>query len=138
MITLSLMDSLEDRFKHLQSEKGLSYKDLAQIIGGISGDAIRKAVQRNNLKGKYLQTISDNLGISRSWLETGVGVMNATDATDLIDRYSSESGMRLIGLVDEYIPEEMQDVVKKLKDELADLYEYKELYYKAKEAYRPK
>lgn len=52
--------------------------------------------------------------------------------------YATETGVRLLRMIESYIPDEMQDVVGKMEAELVDLYEYKELYFKAKEAFRPK
>lgn len=141
-MTLSLMNSLEERFEHLRSEMNVSYQNLADLVGGISGDAIRKAVQRGSLKGKYIQVISDKLGINRTWLESGEGVMTVDVASEptavYASKYANESGLRMLRMIESYVPEEMQDVLGKIENELVDLYEYKELYYKAKEAYRPK
>lgn len=117
----------------------ISYSDIQKSLNK-KYDAVVKAVKRESLDSLQLEKISRDFGINSNWLETGEGEMLVSNdkVSEPAAAYGGESGMRLLSLIDGYIPEGMQDVVKKLKDELVDLYEYKELYYKAKEAYRPK
>lgn len=67
------MTTKGQRIEHIKNQKGLSYNQLASLIGNVSGDAIRKAIQRDNLKEYYINILSDKLGINKNWIETGEG-----------------------------------------------------------------
>ncbi len=66
-------DTIKDRIEYIRRQKGLTYRQLAEIIGSISGDAVRKAIQKNNLKDYYINIISEKLRINKDWLLKGEG-----------------------------------------------------------------
>lgn len=77
------MDTIGKRVDYVRKENGLSYEQLAALVGGIKGDAIRKAISRNTLKPMYINLISDKLGVSRQWIETGEGEIPGIKPNDL-------------------------------------------------------
>jgi transcriptional regulator with XRE-family HTH domain len=70
------MQTIGERIEHIKKQKGLSYRQLAEIIGDVTGDAIRKAINRNNVKEFYINKISDKLRINKEWILTGNGEMS--------------------------------------------------------------
>lgn len=120
---------------------GLSYASLGQPLG-ISESAVRQFIKRNNVRILYLDILQDEFGINRNWVETGEGemIITTSQVNEPKPKYGNsrnESGIRLLSMIQDYVPSAMQDVVKKLNDELIDLYEYKELYLRAKADYKP-
>ncbi len=80
------MDTIGERLDYIRKEKGKSYQALADLVGDISGDAIRKAIKRNNIKDYYINVLSEKLGINKKWLKTGEGNIynNETQKYDLL------------------------------------------------------
>lgn len=67
--------TIEDRLRQINSRFGTSFDKLAEMIGSISGDGLRKAVKRGSVKEVYLRAIASELKISKSWLLSGQGDM---------------------------------------------------------------
>ncbi len=67
------METIGQRLDYVRIQHGMSWKELADLIGNISGDAIRKAVQKEKIKEVYLNKVSDELGISSDWLKKNIG-----------------------------------------------------------------
>ncbi|AUC15452.1 hypothetical protein BTO06_09995 [Tenacibaculum sp. SZ-18] len=84
------MNTVGERLEFLRKQKGKSYQALADLIGGISGDAIRKAIQRNNVKDFYVNIISDKLRINKEWLISGQGEMNLSYEYNDLQHFSKE------------------------------------------------
>ncbi|ROI05492.1 hypothetical protein EGI16_03650 [Chryseobacterium sp. G0240] len=69
------MQDKYDRIDIARRELGLTYEDLKDLFD-ISPDAIRKAiVVRKNLKPIYFNKFIDQYGISKEWIENGIGEM---------------------------------------------------------------
>lgn len=135
--------SLKERIDIVLKEQGETLKSLSDRLN-MKYTTVRMQIVRNSMSGKDLQKIAQIYNISRKWLETGKGEMVvavdavAEPAATYENAYAAETGVRLLRMINAYVPADMQDVVKKMEAELVDLYEYKELYFKAKEAFRPK
>ncbi len=68
------MDTLRDRIDYIRKKRGLSFKQLADMIGGISGDGLRKAIDRGSAKDVfYAERIAVETGFSEEWVTEGVG-----------------------------------------------------------------
>lgn len=110
------MKNTSERLDFIRRKKGLSFNALADLIGGISGDAIRKAVGRNNIKPYYISTISDKLRVNEKWLLTGEGDMLASKEikSDLKERIEIlEDTVRL--------QDKKIEALRKFKDSQGDL-----------------
>ena len=132
-----------DRLDKARDILGLSLEALAKQVG-VTGDAIGKAIKRNNIKTFYLNTFQEKFGISRKYIETGEGEIilshkdMVSEPSSPYGQFQGEIGVRLLNMLREYVPEDMTDILDKLDKEMIDLYEYREAYLKAKEMYRPK
>ena len=74
------MDKLRDRIDYIRKDSGLSYKELAELIGGISGDGLRKAIIRASSKDEYYaKRIAEEIGYSKEWVIEGKGEMKNND-----------------------------------------------------------
>ncbi len=70
------MDTLRDRVDYIRKMKGLSFKQLADLLGGISGDGLRKAIDRGSSKDIfYAKQIAEKTGFNSKWLIEGEGNM---------------------------------------------------------------
>lgn len=82
------MDTIGERLDFARKQKGKSYAALAEHIGGISGDAIRKAIKRDTVKDYYINTLSEYLRINKEWILTGKGEIYLEDSNEVL--YSSK------------------------------------------------
>ena len=80
---------IAERLEYLRKQKGLSYKDLGDIINR-TGDTVRKAIERGSIKEVHLNTFSYSLGINKNWLLTGEGEMEADVSSDNVSKTSNE------------------------------------------------
>jgi len=86
------METIAERLQYARKQKGLSFKNLGEMVG-VSGDAIRKAIDRNSIKAYHLNIISEKLGLSKEWLEHGTGDMHGrkpNDINSVIDYFKSQ------------------------------------------------
>ncbi len=68
------MDTLRDRIDYIRKDCGLSYKNLAELVGGISGDGLRKAINRGSKKDEfYAKQIAIKTGYNQNWVLEGLG-----------------------------------------------------------------
>ncbi len=68
------MGTLRERIDYIRKKKGLSFKQLADLIGGISGDGLRKAIDRGSSKDLfYISRIATATGFREEWITTGEG-----------------------------------------------------------------
>ena len=90
---------MEKRIQATRKAKGLTLKQLGDIIG-ISESAVSNIERgRNKPSGSTLMLLCEKLGINRAWLETGEGEMfdkaNQPDETEkLIESISDSPAMR--------------------------------------------
>lgn len=66
------MNTIGGRFDYARKQVGLSYKKLGELFG-ITGDAVRKSIERDNIKPNYINTFSDKYGIPKDWIEKAEG-----------------------------------------------------------------
>ena len=90
---------MEKRIHAARKAKGLTLKQLGNIIG-ISESAVSNIERgRNKPSGSTLILLCEKLGINREWLETGEGEMFAPDAEQaetarMIEAVSDSPAMR--------------------------------------------
>ena len=90
---------MEKRIQATRKAKGLTLKQLGDIIG-LSESAVSNIERgRNKPSGSTLMLLCEKLGINRAWLETGEGEMfdkaNQPDETEkLIESISDSPAMR--------------------------------------------
>jgi hypothetical protein len=66
------MNTIAERVDYSRKQIGLSYKALGELFG-ITWDAVRKTIERNNIKPIYINTFSDKYKIPKEWIEKGIG-----------------------------------------------------------------
>lgn len=66
------MDTISYRFDYARKQRDISFRELGELFG-ITGDAVRKAIERGTVKPRFIKTFSDTYQISLKWLETGEG-----------------------------------------------------------------
>lgn len=68
------MNTIKDRIEYIRKIEGLSYNDLANLIGGITGDGLRKAIARGSQKDQfYANRVASKLGYNVQWAVEGKG-----------------------------------------------------------------
>jgi transcriptional regulator with XRE-family HTH domain len=95
------MQSIGERIDYVKNQKGLSYSKLAELIGDITGDAVRKGIQRNNLKAVYINILADKLRINKEWLNTGKGSVFASEKPEKVENsdITTDEVLRLLELL---------------------------------------
>ncbi len=114
------MKTIGERVDFVRKEQGLSYQALADIIGGISGDGVRKAISRNTVKGYYINIISDKLGINKNWLLNGEGDLKSSSFQNTSKEFCfdpetiDDTAYQLVQLLETHYDVLMQNVTFKL------------------------
>lgn len=68
------MKTLKERIDYIRKKAGLSYNELAKLVGGISGDGLRKAIARGSAKDEYYaKKIAEKTDYSENWVIYGEG-----------------------------------------------------------------
>ena len=102
------MNTITDRIEHIRVQNGLSYQGLADLVGNIKGDAIRKAIVRGKIKDHYVNIISEKLGVNKEWILSGKGDIknkNSFEASVLKSEISTdENGISIISIGNMKIP----------------------------------
>ena len=105
------MDTLKNRIDYIRKNCGLSYKNLAELVDGISGDGLRKAIQRGSQKDEYYaKQIALKTGYNESWVLKGIGEMKLSATKETLP--SEDSRLYLV-----------KDGVKIHIDEMVDFME---------------
>ncbi|WP_024772957.1 helix-turn-helix domain-containing protein [Aquimarina macrocephali] len=75
------MDTKGERIEFVRKKRGLSYPKMANLIGTIKGDALRKAIKSDSVKEYYITLISNKLNINEEWILTGNGEWEDVDGS---------------------------------------------------------
>jgi len=65
------METIGERIDFLRKRSNLSYSALSEIVGGITGDGMRKSIVRNSVSLIQINTICDKLGWDRNFILNG-------------------------------------------------------------------
>jgi len=66
------MQDLHERIEYVRKQLGKTYLGLGEVVG-IKEAAMRTAIKKKNIKPYYVNVLCEKLGLSKEWLETGVG-----------------------------------------------------------------
>lgn len=88
------METIGERLNYARKELGKTFDDIASLIDS-TGNGIRIAIKRNNVKDIYLDILCEKLNISKDWLKYGTGEMLLPNNEKLVKEYLSsvEIGM---------------------------------------------
>lgn len=67
------MQTINDRFRFILKETGLSQKDFADRIKRSRGEIANIVYDKVTPKDKIIEAVCDEFGVDRVWLETGTG-----------------------------------------------------------------
>ena len=67
------MQTINDRFRFILKETGLSQKDFADRIKRSRGEIANIVYDKVTPKDKIIEAVCDEFSVDRVWLETGVG-----------------------------------------------------------------
>ncbi len=84
------MGTIGERIDFLRKEAGLSFTDLAVIIEGITGDGVRKAIDRNSVKPNYINILCDKLKWDKDFI---VGKEESDLVQEPTEEYNSKDRM---------------------------------------------
>ena len=118
---------MEKRIQAARKAKGLTLKQLGDIIG-ISESAVSNIERgRNKPSGSTLILLCEKLGIDREWLETGEGEMFAptteqAETAKLIESISDSPAMRSLLATWAQLSDENKAVFKKFAADYIDDY----------------
>ena len=120
-------------------ELGIKYKGIAELLNK-NYDAVRAAVRRESFSDLEYKEIGKKFGKSWQWLKDGTGSPETSIASEPKSGYSrfhNEEAFKLLGLIEQHLPEgKAAFELRKLKEVIIGLYEYKEDYWKVKEEIR--
>lgn len=72
------LNTVGKRLNYARKQAGKTYTQLAELIDdGVTGNALNTAFNRDTTKAAYVNKIIDLLGLSKEWVEEGVGEMYA-------------------------------------------------------------
>lgn len=109
------MDTIGKRLEYVKKQKGFTFSQLGEIVG-ITGESIRIAINRDNIKEYYLNLFSEKLEIDREWLLTGAGDWQGKKRTE--ENFVNDClGYNLLEGNQENLIRTMRELIKILEQE---------------------
>jgi phage repressor protein C with HTH and peptisase S24 domain len=65
------METIGERIDLLRRKSNLSYSALADVVGGITGDGMRKSITRDSVSLLHINTMCEKLGWDRNYILNG-------------------------------------------------------------------